>query len=82
MTLDRAIRLARVWAFGGVCTLQDGEAQAYHKLALAVMSDRAVQLVRCRECKYRDSEDNWCHFWGSSINRYDFCSRGEKKGGR
>lgn len=42
----------------------------------------AVPVVCCRECKYRDSEDNWCHFWGSSINRYDFCSRGEKKGGR
>lgn len=37
MTLDHAIRLARVWAFGGICALQEGEAQEYHKLALAAL---------------------------------------------
>ncbi len=37
MTLDRAIRLAQKWADGMVCTLQDGEAQEYHKLALSAL---------------------------------------------
>lgn len=32
MTLDRALRLARKWASGGVCTLREGEAQEYHQL--------------------------------------------------
>lgn len=35
MTLEYAIRLARKWAFGGVCSLREGEAQEYHKMALA-----------------------------------------------
>ena len=53
MTEERAIRLAREWAFGGVCTLQDGEAQEYHKLALLAleaMRDGAVPVVRCGWC--------------------------------
>ena len=39
MTLDRAIRLARSWAFGGCCTLAEGEAQEYHKMALEAMEE-------------------------------------------
>lgn len=37
MTLDRAIRLARRWSRGYVCTLRDGEVAEYHKLALALL---------------------------------------------
>ncbi len=43
MKLDRAIRLAQAWAFGGVCTLSEGEAQEYHKLALAALQAKATQ---------------------------------------
>ena len=32
MTIDKAIRLAHKWAAGQVCTLREGEAQAYHQL--------------------------------------------------
>ena len=32
MTIDRALRLARKWAGGSVCTLKEGEAQEYHQL--------------------------------------------------
>ena len=32
MTIDRALRLARKWAAGHVCTLKEGEAQEYHQL--------------------------------------------------
>lgn len=55
MTLEYAIRLARKWAFGGVCSLREGEAQEYHKMALAALEaqrDGAVPVVRCRECRY------------------------------
>lgn len=32
MSVDKAIRLARKWAAGHVCTLREGEAQEYHQL--------------------------------------------------
>ncbi len=41
MKLDRAIRLAQTWTFGGVCTLSEGEAQEYHKLALTALRAQA-----------------------------------------
>ena len=34
MTEERAIRIARKFASGGVCTLREGEAQEYHKRCL------------------------------------------------
>ena len=40
MTLEHAIRLARQWAFGGVCTVKEGEAQEYHKMALAALEEK------------------------------------------
>lgn len=55
MTLDYAIRLARKRAFGGVCSLREGEAQEYHKMALAALEaqrDGAAPVVRCRDCKH------------------------------
>lgn len=32
MTIEKAIRLARKWAAGHVCTLKEGEAQEYHQM--------------------------------------------------
>lgn len=47
MTLDRAIRLARSWAFGGVNTLRGGEAQEYHKMALeAFMQQKTTEQIK------------------------------------
>ena len=40
MTRERATRLAQKWASGGVCTLKDGEAQEYHKLALSALLEQ------------------------------------------
>lgn len=34
MTLKHAIRLASAWSQGHVCTLRDGDAEEYHKMAL------------------------------------------------
>lgn len=67
MTLDYAIRLARKWAFGGVCSLREGEAQEYHKMALASLEaqrDGAATVVRCRECKHR--KGRVCPMWLTS----------------
>ena len=37
MTIDKALRLARKWAAGHVCTLREGEAQEYHQLCAEVL---------------------------------------------
>lgn len=63
MTLERAIRLAQRWAFGGVCTLREGEAQEYHKMALAAL--RAQQEredpkpLTLDELRQMDGEPVW-----------------------
>ena len=41
MTIKRAIRIASAWSQGHVCTLRDGEAEEYHKMALEAF--RAMQ---------------------------------------
>ena len=40
MTLERAIRLAKRWSTGGVCTLTEGEAEEYHKLCLEALMEK------------------------------------------
>ena len=59
MTLDHAIRLARVWAFGGVCTLQGGEAQEYHKMALAALEAQRNGVVTVN-CSGMDMAEAFC----------------------
>ncbi len=94
MNLERAIRLARVWAFGGVCSLKEGEAQEYHKLALAALEalrNGAVPVIRCGECKWWDADpDSYgkddgpngkCMKSFEETNDDDFCSYGERKDG-
>ena len=49
MTLERAIRLAKKWSKGYVCTLRDGEAVEYHELALALFE---------RELKNREENEH------------------------
>lgn len=55
MTRDRAIRLARKWSLGGVCTLREGEAEEYHKICLEALMEQEL-----REQKLRvPSKDEW-----------------------
>ena len=69
MTLEYAIRLARKWAFGGVCSLREGEAQEYHKMALAALEAQRDGAApedpkSCATCRFADlpldTEDNPC----------------------
>ena len=39
MTKLRALRLARKWAQGHVCSLRDGEAEAYHAMFAAMLEE-------------------------------------------
>ena len=47
----------------------------------------AVPVVRCRECKYRESDDIfgmlWCNLDSCTkrVKPYDFCSYGKRKEG-
>ncbi len=86
MNLERAIRLARTWAFGGVCSLQEGEAQEYHKLALAALEsqrDGTAPVVRCGESKHYEPCEggkDFCCIHHIGVGKDDFCSYGEKDG--
>ena len=46
MTIEKAIRLARKWAAGHVCTLKEGEAQEYHQMcAEALEKSRWISVT-------------------------------------
>lgn len=37
MTVEYALRLARQWSQGHICTLREGEAKEYHKLVASLL---------------------------------------------
>lgn len=53
MNKQKALRLSRKWAQGHVCSLQDGEAEAYHAMFAAMleesMSNEPLTLEQLRE---------------------------------
>lgn len=52
MTLDKAIRLARKWSEGGVCTLREDEAEEYHKMCLEALEEMAAETEECEWCEH------------------------------
>lgn len=39
-----------------------------------------VEVVRCKDCKFWDSDCIWCDLWGNTQEYYDgYCSYGERK---
>lgn len=60
MTRQRALRLAREWSQGHVCSLRDGEAEAYHAMFAAMleesMSNEPLTIEQLREM---DGEPVW-----------------------
>ena len=58
MTLQRAIQLARKRAFGGVCSLREGEEQEYHKMALAALEAQRDGDVTVRHGMWNDINSN------------------------
>ena len=60
MTRQRALRLAREWAQGHVCSLRDGEAAEYHSMFAAMleesMSNDPLTIEQLREM---DGEPVW-----------------------
>lgn len=53
MNKQKALRLSRKWAQGHVCSLRDGEAEAYHAMFAAMleesMSNEPLTLEQLRE---------------------------------
>ena len=64
------------------------------KLARKILSDEkllpsadVVEVVRCKDCKYRENRETWfaCTYWNAdpyeqpTVNDNDFCSYGERK---
>lgn len=48
----------------------------------------AVEVVRCRDCRYYQSDYRYCEYWGDmfyhweaweAINEEGFCDKGERK---
>lgn len=50
MTDEYALRLARRWAHGYVCSLRDGEAQEYHKACAVALHEREERSKGCEFC--------------------------------
>ena len=47
---------------------------------LAVIDDApSIDLVRCKECKYKDEIVNYCYENDRDVNSDDFCSYGERR---
>lgn len=70
MDRKRAIRLAERWSIGLVCTLIDGEAEAYHKLCLSALKTQEYndQIERVLTEKLREVEGTL-----KSLDRYKKC---------
>lgn len=44
MTVEYALRLARQWSQGHICTLREGEAKEYHKLVVSLLEKELSQI--------------------------------------
>lgn len=83
---DISERLKRVIRIGGKAP--DGEHPISAECVLSVLESLptvdAVPVVRCRDCKHRDRESDFCHGRGwpmQMVPDNDFCNRGERKDG-
>ena len=53
MTRQRALRLAREWAQGHVCSIRDGEAAEYHSMFVAMLEESmSNEPLTCEGCKF------------------------------
>lgn len=66
MNKKRALSLAREWAQGHRCTLQDGEAAEYHAMFASMleaeMLNKPLQPTGCHGCYYLDEQCAPCAY--------------------
>ena len=56
-------------------------------MAIEALSADAVQVVRCKDCKHYlidglTATTGWCYENKNSVHEADYCSYGERKGGK
>ena len=60
MTKQRALRLAREWAQGHVCSLRDGEAAEYHSMFAAMLEESMPnEPLTIEELREMDGDPVW-----------------------
>lgn len=60
MTRQRALRLAREWAQGHVCSLRDGEAAEYHSMFAAMLEESMPnEPLTIEELREMDGDPVW-----------------------
>lgn len=59
MTKERALRLARKWAQGHVCTLREGEAREYHELVVSLLTQPSNDPLTLAEMQRIGREPVW-----------------------
>lgn len=79
MNKKRALQLAREWAQGHRCTLQDGEAAEYHAMFASMleaeMLNKPLQPTGCRGCYYLDEQCAPCAYCIRSVGYADYFRR-------
>lgn len=69
---EDAIKEANTWSMFGNDNLES-------RLKRLPSAD-VVEVVRCKDCKFWDSDCIWCNLWGNT-QEYDdgYCNYGERK---
>lgn len=79
MNKKRALQLAREWAQGHRCTLQDGEAAEYHAMFASMLEaetlNKPLQLTGCHGCYYLDEQCAPCAYCIRSAGYADYFRR-------
>ena len=75
MNKKRALRLAREWAQGHVCSLRDGEAAEYHSMFSAMLEESMPnEPLTIEELREMNGEPVWVTplgFWALVIAKHD-----------
>ena len=61
MTVEYALRLARQWSQGHICTLREGEAKEYHKLVASLLEKERSrnEPLTLEQLRWMDGEPVW-----------------------
>ena len=72
MTRQRALRLAREWSQGHVCSLRDGEAEEYHAMFATMLEESMPnEPLTLEELREMDGEPVWVKAFGPTDIRCD-----------
>ena len=58
----------------------NGDADFINKVTKLMIDAPSIDIVRCKECKNKDTYCDYCHKLEMNIKADDFCSYGEREG--